>query len=88
MTALREVSQAALKGALAVERMDKMIAEERKEDAQKLRMFAEDANLTHIDKFFMCNIVTRNKMLGHITQSQVDTMTTLELADAIEMGVK
>ena len=62
--------------------------EERKDDAERLRMFAKDPNLTHLDRCFMCNIVTRNKVLGHITQEQVDTMNVWDLADAIEMGVK
>lgn len=84
LSPMREVAQSALKGALAVERMNNMIAQERKDDARKLRDFANDPNKTHVEKFFMCNIVTRNKMFGYITQEQVDTLTDFELANLIE----
>jgi len=84
LSPLGELAESALKGALAVERMNNMIAQERKDDARKLRDFANDPNKTHVEKFFMCNIVTRNKMFGYITQEQVDTLTDFELANLIE----
>jgi hypothetical protein len=58
--------------------------DERIEDAKSLRAFANDPNKTHLDKYFMCNLITRNKVFGHITQEQVDTLTVEQLADILE----
>lgn len=53
-------------------------------DAQDLRELDANPSKNYMDKWIMCNIVTRNKVLGNLTQTQVDTLTTLELADVLE----
>lgn len=65
-----------------------MAPENYTDDAERLRAFACDPDKGGFERWAMCNIITRQKVLGTITQEQVDTLTVMQLADVIEMGAK
>lgn len=58
------------------------------DDARLLREYASNPNKSFLDESVEKSLIQRNVLLGTITKEQATNMSSMQLADLIEMGVQ